>query len=49
MTQTGESATTSGELHILHLHHYCKVRERGREHKRSKPPNPAASAAGLGG
>jgi len=45
----GESATISGELHMLRSHHYRKVRERGRECKRSKLPNLAVSAAKLGG
>jgi len=49
VTQTGESATISGELHMLRSHHYHKARERGGEYKRLKLPNPAASAAGLGG
>jgi len=45
----GKSATISEELYMLRSHHYCKVRERGRECKRSKPPNLAVSAAKLRG
>jgi len=39
------SATISGELHALHLHHYCKRKKGGGACKRLKLPNSAASAA----
>jgi len=45
----GESATISGELHMLRSHHCRKVKEWGGECKRSKPPNLAVSTAELGG